>query len=193
VATERDRVVFLRPDAERIARVVRAAENGNRDETPLRFGRVFEQRDPKVFRICTFTGSWNINASKTVTFKYATSTPNTASAINLFFPLPHNADGDCAIAKDGTAWYLIDVRFYTATAVFSRATATQTVVTSITTANFDAVSSINIEGSLNTSDCTITISQTANTQAISYVTGTAGMNITLFTDTFTSSFIRFEP
>jgi hypothetical protein len=58
----------------------------------------------KVFRICTFTGAWAINALKTVTFKYQTSTPNTASATNLFAAVPApTGSGDCAIAKDGTA------------------------------------------------------------------------------------------
>jgi hypothetical protein len=67
----------------------------------------------KVFRICTFTGAWAINASKTVTFKYQTTTPNTVSAVNLFFPVTLTGTRDCAIAKDGTAWFLIDVPFQT--------------------------------------------------------------------------------
>lgn len=62
---------------------------------------------PKTFRVCTFTGSWSLNASKTVTFRGVTSTPNTVSATNLFYNLPDNGQSDCAIAKDGTAWYLV--------------------------------------------------------------------------------------
>jgi hypothetical protein len=105
--TVADRVVFLRPDAERIARVVRAVESGNRNETPLRFGRVVES-GKRVFRVCTFTGAWSINASKTITFRGVTTTPNTVSAINLFAAVPApSGNGNCAIAKDGTAWYLI--------------------------------------------------------------------------------------
>jgi hypothetical protein len=107
-----DRVVFLRPDAERIARVVRAVENGNRDESPLTFRRVMEP-PRRVFRIGTFSGAWNIGASKTVTFKYQTTTPNTVSAVNLFFPVTLTGARDCAIAKDGTAWFLVDVPFKT--------------------------------------------------------------------------------
>lgn len=62
----------------------------------------------KVFRICTFTGAWAINSTKTVTLKYQTSTPNTAVATNLFADVPAPAsNGDCAIARDGTAWFLI--------------------------------------------------------------------------------------
>lgn len=61
----------------------------------------------KTFRICTFTGAWAINADKTVTFRGVTTTPNTVSATNLFFDLPNNGTSTCAIAKDGTAWYLV--------------------------------------------------------------------------------------
>jgi hypothetical protein len=105
--TVADRVVFLRPDAERIARVVRAVESGNRNETPLRFGRVVES-GKRVFRVCTFTGAWSINASKTVTFKYQTSTPNTVAALNLFAAIgTASSSRNCAIAKEGTAWFLI--------------------------------------------------------------------------------------
>ena len=99
-----DRVVFLRPDAERIARAVRTVEAGRRDETPLRFGRVVES-GKRVFRVGTFTGEWTKGGSKTVTFKYQSSTPNTVTASNLFANVP--ASGDCAIARDGTAWFLI--------------------------------------------------------------------------------------
>lgn len=103
-----DRVVFLRPDAERIARVVRAVENGNRDQQPLRFGRVFEKRDPKVFRVATFSGEWGKNSSKVVTFKYQSATPNTASAVNLFANIgTATGSRNCAIAKEGTAWFLV--------------------------------------------------------------------------------------
>jgi hypothetical protein len=113
-----DRVVFLRPDAERIARAVRTVEAGKRDETPLAFRRVMEP-PKKVFRICTFSGAWNIGASKTVTFKYKTTTPNTVSATNLFWPLPDNGTRDCSIAKDGTAWFLLVPQLDAGTALSS--------------------------------------------------------------------------
>lgn len=63
---------------------------------------------PKVFRVCTFTGSWSIGSQKTVTFKYETSTPNTVVATNIFATVGStSATRNCAIAKDGTAWFLI--------------------------------------------------------------------------------------
>lgn len=64
----------------------------------------------KTFRICTFTGSWAINTSKTVTFLGVTSTPNTVSVSNVLFSMPDQGSIPCAIAKDGTAWHLVDVR-----------------------------------------------------------------------------------
>jgi hypothetical protein len=104
------RVDFTRGAAERIARVVRIVEQGDRDESPLTFRRVGgEGGGGKVFRVCTFTGSWSTNATKTVTFRGVTATPNTVAAVNLFAQLGTSASDprNCAIAKDGTAWYLI--------------------------------------------------------------------------------------
>jgi len=104
------RVTFTKGAAERIGKVVREVEAGNRDLGPLTFGPRVGGAGGKTFRVCTFTGSWSINASKTVTFKNQTSTPNTVSAINLFAAVGNTASAiqrDCAIAKDGTSWYLI--------------------------------------------------------------------------------------
>lgn len=98
-----ERVVFTRPAAERISRVVRTVEAGKRTQSPLIFGNVASAK--KIFRICTFEGAWSKGDSKTVTFKYQTTTPNTVTATNLFANVP--AGGDCAIARDGTAWFLI--------------------------------------------------------------------------------------
>lgn len=61
----------------------------------------------KLFRICTFTGAWSIGSAKAVTFRGVTSTPNTVTAVNLFATVQNTATKNCAIAKDGTAWYLI--------------------------------------------------------------------------------------
>lgn len=69
------------------------------------------------FRVCTFTGSWPIGSSKTVTFKNQTTTPNTVSATNLFWPIPDGSQRDCSIAKDGTAWYLLVPQLYADDAV----------------------------------------------------------------------------
>lgn len=62
-----------------------------------------------VFRICTFSGGWDKGTQKTVTFKYMTNSPNTVSAMNLFADIGTVTQNlrNCAIAKDGTAWFLI--------------------------------------------------------------------------------------
>jgi hypothetical protein len=90
-----------------IARVDGSVDGGATWKIPVRL----EGEDGgggKVFRICTFTGAWSIAAAKTVTFKYQTTTPNTVVATNLFAAVPApTGSGDCAIAKDGTAWFLI--------------------------------------------------------------------------------------
>ncbi len=112
---DRDAVQFTRESATRIANVVRTVELGVPKLNPLMFDRLVDGGGGKVFRICTFTGAWAINSPKTVTFKYQTATPNTASVTNLFFPYPENGTKDCAIAKDGTAWFLVDVPLVVAT------------------------------------------------------------------------------
>jgi len=146
-----ERVTFTKPAAERIAKVVRAVEGGDRDAGPLTFGNRGVAGNPKLFRVCTFTGAWSIGDAKTVSFKYQTATPNTVSAVNLFFPVTRTATGsrDCAIAKDGTAWFLVDVR--------AAVTATS-VVTDIT-----------LSAVLNTSACTIAVSRTLTTASARFV------------------------
>ena len=83
------------------------------DGQPLRAGGAsiptrLQGTTDKVFRVCTFTGAWSKNTAKTVTFLGVTTTPNTVSATNLFAGIATAASSrNCAIAKDGTAWYLI--------------------------------------------------------------------------------------
>jgi hypothetical protein len=162
---------FTRESAERIASVVRAAELASPAARPLSFDRVDTPKQ-RLFRVCTFTGAWSINATKTVTFKNQTATPNTVAAVNLFFPFSAatNATTDCAIAKEGTAWYLIDVPLEEDTAVFVRDTASASVMTDVT-----------LSASLNTSACTISIGKTLVTTSV-----------TIVSSTFTSTFLRFK-
>jgi hypothetical protein len=91
--------------ARRIANVVRAVEQEPRRARPLTFEAVNEQRQKVVFKMCTFTGAWSKAAAKTVTFRASTAT---VSAVNLFANIATAASArNCAIARDGTAWYLI--------------------------------------------------------------------------------------
>lgn len=104
-----ERVTFTRPAADRIAKVVRQVEAGDRDSAGLHFGVRAPMTARVPFRVCTFTGTWAKGATKTVTFKYQTTAPNTASAINLFAEIGTATIDlrNCAIAREGTEWFLI--------------------------------------------------------------------------------------
>jgi hypothetical protein len=118
----------------------------------------------KTFRICTFTGAWAINGEKTVTFRGVTTTPNTVSATNLLLDVPNagaTATRNCAIAKDGTAWYLVFPQVKTRNVTLATGTASQSVVTDVS-----------VSGSLNTTNCSITINRTLTTAQVSVQTGT---------------------
>lgn len=97
-------VTFTSRAADRIVKAVRTVEAGHRDQLPF-----LQQGGPlsggKTFRIATFTGAWSINGTNTVTLRGSTAT---LSAVNLFAAIS-TASGarNCAIAKDGTAWYLV--------------------------------------------------------------------------------------
>lgn len=103
----RDAVQFTYESAERIAGVVRAAELATPEGKPLTFEARFPDRMPKQVRAATFTGSWAINASKTVTFKYAPTA--TANVTNLTWPLGGctQSTTTCIVGKEGTSWWLI--------------------------------------------------------------------------------------
>ena len=102
-------VSFSRPAAQRIAKAVRVIEAGNRSQPGLTFDHPMPGGVAgKVFRVCTFTGSWAISSSKTVTFKYQTATPNTAAVQNDLISLPSAGTRNCVIGREGTAWHLIN-------------------------------------------------------------------------------------
>jgi hypothetical protein len=172
-------VIFDEAAALRIVNTIRKVETGDRSERPLTFDAVPVPQQRKTFRIATFTGAWSIGATKTVTFKNQANTPNTVVATNLFFSFPAPAAAtDCSIAKDGTAWFLVDVPFETATAVFAG-----NVVASVSTINF--LSGISVAASLNTSNCQITVSTTQTTSSATIITGVSS-------DTFAATFLRFK-
>ena len=106
-------VTFSRQSAQRIAKVVRTVEAGNRDQP----GITFDHPQPggtKTFRMATFTGSWTINTPKVLLPLNVTATTATFSALNVLFNISllsdtTNAPTTCAVAKYGTAWHLINV------------------------------------------------------------------------------------
>jgi hypothetical protein len=165
-----DAVQFTLESAERIADVVRAAELATPQGRPLTFEARFPERMPKQVRAATFSGSWAINASKVVTFKYAPTA--TASVTNLSWPITHNhtAAENCVVGREGTSWWLVVPVLQAQTAVFVTATQAGTSLVSIA-----------IAATLNTSNCSITVSQTPTTTAVTLITSTA-----------TSSYLRLR-
>jgi len=120
-----------------------------------------------AFRIATFTGSWNIGSDKAVTLK--SNTASTVMATNLFFPISGSTRSlDIAIARDGEDWYAISVPFSRSTAAFFEGTQTITFVGAGTHASVPAVT--NVAASLNTSNCSIGVTQ--STQSVMAVAGT---------------------
>ena len=102
------RVSFTRQGADRIARVVRTVEAGDKRAEPLRFGPRLAAPAAGIIRVCTFTASWDKNTEQTITLKYQTTTPNTLVATNLFADIvTASTASNCAVARDGTSWFLI--------------------------------------------------------------------------------------
>lgn len=97
---------FLGELKQTIARVGAMPYGGAMTRIPTRF-EDGGGSSPKTFRVCTFSGEWAIDTDKTVTFKNQTTTPNTVSARNLVCGLNPSGSCDVSIAKDGTAWYLV--------------------------------------------------------------------------------------
>jgi hypothetical protein len=105
------RVSFTRRDADRIGRVVRTVEAGDKKGNALTFRRAAVSSAGGVLRIATHgSAAWNKDSTQTVTFVTTTSTPQDSDSSQpvlrtlpaaLRWPLP------IAIARDGTAWHLI--------------------------------------------------------------------------------------
>ena len=171
-------VTFTRPAAERIAHVVRTVERSGRDTKGPTWNPRMEGGGGVVFHIGTFTGDWATSAVKVVTFKYQTATPNTASVTNLFFPYPDygTAAKDCAIAKEGTAWFLVDVPLYVATATYVTQIYTATLTYNKTATTTQITFLTGASASLNTATCDIVftpITATAGVFSVQPTTATA--------------------
>lgn len=101
-AAKTERVTFTRPAAERIAKVVRAVEGGDRNSAPLRFGSVAASRQPQSvllkFAYYTATTNWTVAAytaatttsdTKVIQFAFPTTTPlQTALCVNHLASMP---------------------------------------------------------------------------------------------------------
>lgn len=103
-----ERVTFTRPAADRIAKVVREVEQGDRGAEPLTFRRFGGTPVPSV-KHCRWTADWAIDSTATITLMAATHV--TATATNVFLGA---GPGSGWIARDGTAgWKLISVNLTT--------------------------------------------------------------------------------
>lgn len=191
-----DAVQFTRESAERIAGVVRAAETAAPSASPLTFDRRFPERIPKMVRAATFTGSWAIGDSKTVTFKYAPTA--TQAVTNLSWPITHNhtVAENCIVGKEGTSWWLVVPVLERRTAVFVTQTIGQSIVYAVTplTANLTYLSNVNVTASLNTQSCAITVgvtkSEATATAIVGIVTGITTSKVILTSET--STYLRLR-
>lgn len=98
-----DRVTFTPGSAERIAKVVRIVEAGNRDTGGLPTAPRFGDGGKGGVRFCSWTATWTYSETATITFDPATSV--TATATNVILGV---GPGDGWVAKKGSAgWALI--------------------------------------------------------------------------------------
>ena len=98
-------VKFSRASAQRIAKAVRTVEVGDRSQPGVAWDHPIPT-NAKIFKIARYTGSWSKDSSKTVTVGVSPNT-STLTAQNVLMDIGDNGSQRCAIAKDGTAWYLI--------------------------------------------------------------------------------------
>lgn len=117
-------VTFSHGAAQRIAKAVRVVEGGDRNQPEITFEHPLPPA--KWFRVCTFTGSWNINSQATVTFatvgtaagtgefSVATVTAgDTAVAMNHLYTIGDACRTQVAyIAKVAGAWHLVNVEHH---------------------------------------------------------------------------------
>jgi hypothetical protein len=97
-----DRVTFTKPAAERIGKVVRIVEAGDREATPYTVDVRLEGSSGRV-RFCSWTATWTYAETATITFDPATTA--TATATNVILGV---GPGQGWVAKKGTAsWCLI--------------------------------------------------------------------------------------
>ena len=171
MAEPNDRVAFTRRAAQRITDVVKVVEAGNRDAAALTFSKLNNVApQATTFKLIAFTGTWARGGTRDIQIGEAPT--NTASIVNLFFPLdqPSSLSRDGAIAKIKGQWYLVAVPFRTATVAVVVSQYTQAVVTDV---QFGAV--------LNTSNCTITVGKTQVTAGVAVVSMTSTVAVQFLT------------
>jgi hypothetical protein len=128
---------------------------------------------PKVFRVCTASGSWPVDTSKDVTFYGITSTPNTVSVLNKLVSLPAPKSTTTTrivnVAKDGTQWYLVSFQMSSKTAVMATNTQTITVLGTAATQTISFISSANTQ--------TLSFSGAGQDKTLTYVSSVSEVEV----------------
>ena len=98
-----DRVTFTKSSAERIAKVVRIVEAGNRDTGGLPTSPRLGGGTGSAVKFCSWIGTWSYNSTAAITF--ASGTAATATATNVILSV---GAGDGWVARKGSAgWALV--------------------------------------------------------------------------------------
>lgn len=112
-------VRFTRSAGERIGRTVIAFEKQSAPVSPLSFEHQTPGISPSaVVRKATFTGAWAKDSFKTVTLTRGGGT-STVSVENFLYTLPDEGSKKIAVAKDGTAWFLVNVEHVTQNVIWN--------------------------------------------------------------------------
>lgn len=109
---------FTRESAERVANVVRTAEVTPSPASPLTFGNRFQQRSSRQVRLVSFTGQWNKDTFKIVSFADGTTT----NAANVFYTVyPQSPQPTmCMVEKEPDGWYFVNAERGCASATLSK-------------------------------------------------------------------------
>lgn len=120
-----DAVQFTLESAQRIAGVVRAAENAAPPGSPLVFRKVFPtKKNIGGIASATFSGDWASGSTQAITFKYK---PGTAVARNDLISLPHGGSRNVIVGREGTAWRLINWQQGSANLIYTAALTNQSL------------------------------------------------------------------
>jgi hypothetical protein len=114
-AAKIERVTFTRQAAERIAKIVRRVEQGDRGSEPLVFQRVLSSPPSSPVRLCKTAAKWakdteaelNVWEDGTSTAPEESSPSKTVTASNLFYDVDEGVFVVVAKAANGR-WYLVE-------------------------------------------------------------------------------------
>jgi hypothetical protein len=114
---------------------------------------------------------------------------------NLFFGYPDNGANDCAIAKEGTAWFLVDVPIYASTATYVKTIYTATLTYNKTATTTQITFLTGGSASINTATCDIVFTPITATAGVFSVQPTTATAMVFLSEpvTATLSYLTFTP